>query len=124
MISQVILSRRAFVTHGEESNKFKDMVVELMTTAGYFNIGDYIPSIAWMDLQGIERGMKRLHKRFDVLLKKMIEEHTATAHERRGKPDLLDIVMANRDNSTSERLTLTNVKALLLVGLRLSLYIL
>ncbi|XWS73642.1 hypothetical protein CRYUN_Cryun02cG0146000 [Craigia yunnanensis] len=114
MIGQVILSRRVFVTKGSESNEFKDMVVELMTSAGIFNIGDFIPSIAWMDLQGIEREMKKLHKRWDVLLTKMMEEHAATAHERKGKPDFLDIIMANRENSDGEKLSLTNVKALLL----------
>lgn len=115
MIGQVILSRRVFATKGSESNEFKDMVVELMTSAGFFNIGDFIPSIGWMDLQGIERGMKKLHKRFDVLLTKMMEEHMASSHERRGKPDFLDVVMANRENSEGERLSITNIKALLLV---------
>lgn len=115
MIGQVILSRRVFVTKGTESNEFKDMVVELMTSAGFFNIGDFIPSIAWLDLQGIKRGMKKLHNRFDVLLTKMIEEHMASTNERKRKPDFLDIVMANRENSDGERLTITNIKALLLV---------
>ncbi|KAK3443640.1 hypothetical protein EUGRSUZ_B03742 [Eucalyptus grandis] len=114
MIGQVILSRRVFVTKGSESNEFKDMVVELMTSAGIFNIGDFIPSVAWMDLQGIEGGMKRLHKKFDGLLTKMIEQHSATAHERKGNRDFLDVVMANRDNSGDEKLSLTNIKALLL----------
>ncbi|GLT41787.1 hypothetical protein SLA2020_158300 [Shorea laevis] len=115
MIGQVILSRRVFVTKGSESNEFKDMVVELMTSAGFFNIGDFIPSISWMDLQGIERGMKKLHRRWDVLLTQMMKEHSATAHERRGKPDFLDIVMANADSkSDDEKLSLTNIKALLL----------
>ncbi|KAK8655174.1 hypothetical protein V6N13_107764 [Hibiscus sabdariffa] len=114
MIGQVILSRRVFAAKGSESNEFKDMVVELMTSAGIFNIGDFIPSIAWMDLQGIEGEMKKLHKRWDVLLTKMMEEHAETAHERRGKPDFLDIIMANRENSDGEKLSLVNVKALLL----------
>ncbi|KAI6669630.1 hypothetical protein NL676_004515 [Syzygium grande] len=116
MIGQVILSRRVFATKGSELNEFKDMVVELMTSAGYFNIGDFIPSIAWMDLQGIEGGMKRLHKKFDALLTRMIEEHMATAREREGKPDFLDILMNNchEINTGSETLNLTNVKALLL----------
>ncbi|KAA8544343.1 hypothetical protein F0562_022389 [Nyssa sinensis] len=114
MIGQVILSRRVFETKGSESNEFKDMVVELMTTAGYFNIGDFIPSIAWMDLQGIERGMKQLHKKFDILLTKMIEEHRASASERKGKPDFLDVVMSHQENSGDEKLTMTNIKALLL----------
>nr|BAC97831.1 Flavonoid 3',5'-hydroxylase [Vinca major] len=114
MIGQVILSRRVFVTKGSDSNEFKDMVVELMTSAGLFNIGDFIPSIAWMDLQGIEGGMKRLHKKFDVLLTKLLEEHKESSSKRKGKPDLLDYVLANRDNSEGERLTTTNIKALLL----------
>lgn len=114
MIGQVILSRRVFETKGSESNEFKDMVVELMTTAGYFNIGDFIPSIAWLDIQGIQRGMKHLHRKFDWLLTKMMEEHTASAHERKGNPDFLDVIMANQENSTGEKLTITNIKALLL----------
>ena len=115
MIGQVILSRRVFETKGSESNEFKDMVVELMTTAGYFNIGDFIPSIAWLDIQGIERGMKHLHKKFDKLLTRMIEEHTASAHERKGNPDFLDVVMGHQENTTGEKLTLSNIKALLQV---------
>jgi flavonoid 3',5'-hydroxylase len=35
-----------FETNGSDSNEFKDMVVELMATAGYFNIGDFIPLLA------------------------------------------------------------------------------
>nr|ABA40923.1 flavonoid 3',5'-hydroxylase [Camellia sinensis] len=103
MIGQVILSRRVFETKGSESNEFKDMVVELMTTAGYFNIGDFIPSIAWMDLQGIERGMKRLHKKFDVLITKMIEEHKASAYQRKETPDFLDVFMAQQKNPGEEK---------------------
>nr|AGI16385.1 flavonoid 3', 5'-hydroxylase [Ribes nigrum] len=114
MLGQVLISKRVFVTKGSESNEFKDMVVELMTSAGYFNFGDYIPSIAWMDLQGIERGMKHLHKKFDKLLSRMIDEHVKTAHQRKGKPDFLDFVMSNREKSEDERLTLINFKALLL----------
>nr|AUI38391.1 flavanone 3',5'-hydroxylase [Petunia x hybrida] len=114
MIGQVMLSKRVFVDKGVEVNEFKDMVVELMTIAGYFNIGDFIPCLAWMDLQGIEKRMKRLHKKFDALLTKMFDEHKATTFERKGKPDFLDVVMENGDNSEGERLSTTNIKALLL----------
>ncbi|XP_045832163.1 flavonoid 3',5'-hydroxylase 1-like [Trifolium pratense] len=116
MIGQVVLSRRVFETKGSESNEFKDMVVELMTTAGYFNIGDFIPFLAWLDLQGIVRSMKSLHKKFDALLTKMIEEHVASSHTNpRVKPDFLDILIAqSNEDSNGEKLTLTNIKALLL----------
>ncbi|MED6145793.1 hypothetical protein PIB30_028553 [Stylosanthes scabra] len=117
MIGQVLLSQRVFHTKGTESNEFKDMVVELMTVAGYFNIGDFIPFLARLDLQGIERGMKRLHKKFDALLTRMIEEHGASSHKRKAKPDFLDVLMAHHQSQNSDsgdNLTLTNIKGLLL----------
>ncbi|TKY46657.1 Flavonoid 3',5'-hydroxylase 1 [Spatholobus suberectus] len=116
MIGQVMLSRRVFESKGSESNEFKDMVDELMTVAGYFNIGGFVPFLAWLDLQGIEREMKALHKKFDALLTRMVEEHVASrCHKGKGKHDFLDVVMDHcSENSDGERLTLTNVKALLL----------
>lgn len=117
MIGEVILSRRVFETKDSESNQFKDMVVELMTFAGYFNIGDFVPFLAWLDLQGIEREMKTLHKKFDLLLTRMIKEHVSSrSYNGKGKQDFLDILMDHCSKSNDgERLTLTNVKALLLV---------
>nr|ABK23027.1 unknown [Picea sitchensis] len=93
------------------------MVVELMTSAGYFNIGDFIPSLAWMDLQGIQRGMKKLHKRWDALIARMIEEHQSTAKQRASRPDFLDIIMSQRDNCDGQggRLSDVHIKALLLI---------
>lgn len=116
IIGQVILGRRVFVQAGSESNEFKDMVVELMTSAGLFNVGDFIPILAWLDLQGIESGMKRMHTKWDNLITKMVKEHSETAQERRGNPDFLDVLMATREASG---LTITNIKALLLVCMSL-----
>ncbi|XP_020203234.1 flavonoid 3',5'-hydroxylase 1 [Cajanus cajan] len=113
MVSQVVLSQRIFSNKGFESKEFKDMVVEFMTISGV-NIGDFVPCIAWMDLQGVVGKMKRLHKRFDVFLTKIIEEHVKSSHERKEKPDFLDIVMSNGENPSQEGLTLSNIKALLL----------
>lgn len=115
MIGEVMLGERVFVEMGTEAEEFKDMVVELMTLAGLVNFGDYLPMLAWMDLQGIEGRMKKLQKKFDVLLTRMIKKHTETAQNRKGKPDLLDAIMANRDNSVAERLSDDSVKAVLLV---------
>ncbi|KAJ0985246.1 hypothetical protein J5N97_003602 [Dioscorea zingiberensis] len=117
MIGVVILGKRVFESKGMESNEFKDMVVELMTCAGLVNVGDYLPALAWMDLQGIEGRMKKLHNKFDHILTKMVDDHTATAHQRIGNPDFLDVIMANRDhNSQDQSLSLSddNIKGLLL----------
>ncbi|CAL9068231.1 flavonoid 3',5'-hydroxylase 1-like [Musa acuminata AAA Group] len=114
MIGRVILSRRVFETKGSEANEFKDMVVELMTLAAQVNISDFLPAVAWMDLQGLEARMKKLHKKFDRVLSRMVAEHEASKGEREGRPDLLDAVMAIRDGPEEEKLTNDNVKALLL----------
>lgn len=114
MVSQVVLSKRMFASKGQESKEFKEMVVEFMTISG-INIGDFVPFIGWIDLEGVVGKMKRLHKRFDVFLTKLIEDHVNCAHERKGNPDFLDIVLANDDDNFGERLSLSNIKALLLV---------
>ncbi|KAK6944458.1 Cytochrome P450 [Dillenia turbinata] len=113
MIGLVSINRRVFVSQGSESNEFKEMVVELMRLSGLFNIGDFIPSIAWMDLQGIQRRMKSIHKNFDALLVKMIGEHSSAAQKREGNPDFLDFVMESMGKSDDLELTFTHVKALL-----------
>ncbi|KAK7256968.1 hypothetical protein RIF29_30609 [Crotalaria pallida] len=115
MVSQVVLSQRIFANKGPESREFKDMVVEFMTISGV-NIGDFVPWVGWMDLQGVVGKMKRLHKRFDKFLTDMIEEHVKSANdERKGKPDFLDIVMMeNGEDVSGEKLNLSNIKALLL----------
>ncbi|GAB2267132.1 hypothetical protein Dimus_002117 [Dionaea muscipula] len=114
IIGQKSISRRVFATCSEESNDFKDMIVELMRLAGLFNIGDFIPSIEWMDLQGIQRKMKRQHDKFDALITRMIEEHMNTVNEREGNPDFFDIVMSIKEDTDGVKLTMTNYKALLL----------
>ncbi|KAI8525994.1 hypothetical protein RHMOL_Rhmol13G0273900 [Rhododendron molle] len=114
IIGQVILGHRVFGEKGAESNEFKDMVVEHMTLAGQFNVGDFIPAIAWIDLQGIERKMKRAINKWDALIRKMVTEHTELAHEREGNPDFLDVLMANTENPQGPGLSMTNIKALLL----------
>lgn len=116
MVSQVILSRRIFANKGSESKVFKDMVVEFMTLSGVNNIGDFVPYVARIDLQGVVGKMKHLHQRFDKFFIKMIAEHVESAHERKEKPDFLDILMeSGEDLSGDQRLTLSNIKALLLV---------
>jgi flavonoid 3',5'-hydroxylase len=114
MVSQVILNKRIFANKGQESKEFKEMVVEFMTISGV-NIGDFVPFIGWIDLEGVVSKMKRLHKKFDVFLTKMIEDHVKCAHERKDKPNFLDILMENGNDHFGERLSLSNIKALLLV---------
>ncbi|KAJ8466363.1 hypothetical protein OPV22_028915 [Ensete ventricosum] len=111
IIGQVMLSRRVFESQGEESNQFKDAITELLTWSGKFNIGDFVPAIAWMDLQGVQRHMRQLHFKIDALITALLTEHEATTHERKGRPDVVDLVMANRVDADGVSLSDVNIKA-------------
>ncbi|XP_008798387.2 flavonoid 3',5'-hydroxylase 1-like [Phoenix dactylifera] len=112
IISQITLSLRIFDAQGEESNQYKDMIVELLTGGDLFNIGDFVPAIAWMDLQGVQAKLRRIHKRFDGMVTKLLEAHAASAKQRQGKPDFLDVIKANREGEDGQTITDVNIKAL------------
>lgn len=103
-----------------KADEFKDMVVELMTLAGVFNIGDFIPALECLDLQGVAKKMKKLHTRFDSFLNQILEEHKISASpgraEKQNHVDLLNTLLSLKDvDSEGGKLNDTEIKALLLV---------
>ena len=116
IIGQVMLSRRVFESQGEESKQFKDAITELLAWSGKFSIGDFVPAIAWMDLQGVQRKLRRVHVKLDTLITALMAEHEATAHEREGRPDVLDLVMANRVDADGVSLSDVNMKGFISVS--------
>ncbi|KAE8707440.1 Flavonoid 3'-monooxygenase [Hibiscus syriacus] len=101
-----------------QADEFKSMVVELMNLAGVFNIGDFIPTLEWLDLQGVQGKMKKLHKRFDRFLSTILEEHKIKAGGNGGKEkhtDLLTTLISLEDTDVEGgKLTDIEIKALLL----------
>ncbi|KAK4782430.1 hypothetical protein SAY86_016532 [Trapa natans] len=119
-LGRVAIGRRVFGDgSGKEDAKaeeFKSMVQELMVLAGVFNMGDFVPALAWLDLQGVEAKMKKLHKRFDAFLSAIVEEHKVAGSEER-HIDLLTTLISLMDGAGDEeggKLTETEIKALLL----------
>jgi len=106
------------VDGGEEAREFKDMVVELMQLAGVFNVGDFVPALAWLDPQGVVGKMKRLHRRYDDMMNGIIRERKAAGE---GK-DLLSVLLARMReqqpiaDGEDSRINETHIKALLLVS--------
>ncbi|KAF7072514.1 hypothetical protein CFC21_077625 [Triticum aestivum] len=83
----------AVITTPEE---FKWMIDELFLLNGVLNIGDSIPWLDWMDLQGYIKRMKKLSKMFDRFLEHVVDEHS----ERRGHEgesfvvkDMVDVLL-------------------------------
>ncbi|XP_061988976.1 flavonoid 3'-monooxygenase [Rosa rugosa] len=119
-LGRVMVGRRVFGGDGSggddpKADEFKSMVVEMMVLAGVFNIGDFIPSLGWLDLQGVASKMKKLHKRFDDFLTAIVEDHkkgSGTA----GHVDMLTTLLSLKEDADGEggKLTDTEIKALLL----------
>nr|QPF47154.1 flavonoid 3'-hydroxylase [Clarkia gracilis subsp. sonomensis]QPF47155.1 flavonoid 3'-hydroxylase [Clarkia gracilis subsp. sonomensis] len=116
-LGRVMIGRRVFGdgTGGVDSkaDEFKEMVVEVMVLAGVFNIGDFVPALEWLDLQGVAGKMKKLHKRFDAFLAGIVEEHRAHAAGGTTYSDMLSTLISLTDDDGG-KLTDTEIKALLL----------
>ncbi|XP_044466809.1 flavonoid 3',5'-hydroxylase 1-like [Mangifera indica] len=113
VIGQVVLSRRVFASNSSESNEFKVLVVEMMKYAAVLLVKDIIPALGLLE-GGTEKKMRELHIQVDAMITKMIAEHIATSQERKGRPDLLDVILTYRDKPDGERLSTENIKGLLL----------
>jgi flavonoid 3',5'-hydroxylase len=98
------------------------MIVSLLTGAGLFNISDFVPALARLDLQGVQAKLRRIHLQFDALITKLLQEHAATAEERarQGRQDFVDrLRQASHDDDDEEGQTITevNIKGLIFVSL-------
>ncbi|GAB4860870.1 cytochrome P450 [Ancistrocladus abbreviatus] len=122
-LARLMLGKRVFSdgtgTGDLKSDEFKEMVTEIMVLSGVFNIGDFVPALDWLDLQGVVAKMKKLHRRFDKFLVVILEEHKLEARVGRDKQqhtDLLSILLSLKDDFDGEggKLTDTEIKALLL----------
>lgn len=125
-LGRVMMGRRVFGDGSgggdPKADEFKSMVVEVMVLAGVFNVGDFIPALEWLDLQGVAAKMKKLHKRFDDFLSEIVEEHKLSHRDGKAHQfDMLSDLISSMDDNNStatddgDKLTETEVKALLLV---------
>ncbi|XP_057786734.1 trimethyltridecatetraene synthase-like [Salvia miltiorrhiza] len=77
--------------------EFKTMMDELFLLNGVLNIGDFIPYIHFLDLQGYVKRMKAVSKKFDGFLEHVVAEHEArrreTAAEEYVSKDMVDVLL-------------------------------
>jgi cytochrome P450 len=103
IISRMVFGRRYLDKDAGNKIKpeeFKEMLEELFVLNGVFNIGDFIPWLGWLDLQGYVGRMKRLSKRLDVFLEEVVEEHDKRrkAVENYVAKDMLDVLLQQADD--------------------------
>ncbi|KAF8032876.1 hypothetical protein BT93_D1685 [Corymbia citriodora subsp. variegata] len=114
---------------GEERERlgadFRQVVSDMTDLLGKPNISDFYPYLAQFDLQGIERQMKGLVKRFDQIFEQMIEKRLKMEREDRNgsldggekSKDFLQFLLELKDEEDAKtHLTMTGLKALLMAS--------
>ncbi|KAF8650516.1 hypothetical protein HU200_063888 [Digitaria exilis] len=109
-----------------EGEAFRRTLDEAFAVTGAVsNVGEWVPWLGWLDVQGCRRRMRRLHRLYDQFYEKIVDEH----EERRRRAeagefvasDLVDVLLqlaeeeeedSNKEPSSEEaRLTRVGVKA-------------
>ncbi|KAJ6427369.1 hypothetical protein OIU84_022878 [Salix udensis] len=103
VISRMVLGRKYTAKSSDHHEKeivtpeeFKEMIDELFLLNGVLDIGDSIPWVAFLDLQGYIKRMKVLSKKFDRFMEHVLDEHEArrTTEDKKWEPkDMVDVLM-------------------------------
>ncbi|KAF5480781.1 hypothetical protein F2P56_001497 [Juglans regia] len=114
MSCRMVLGKKYMDKDFDESG-FRAVIREGMELSAVPNLGDYIPCIAPLDLQGLKRRMKAVSKIFDDFLEKIIDEHVQSKDENKAK-DFVDVMLSFMGSEESEYLIeRSNIKATILV---------
>ncbi|KAE8692752.1 CYP736A12 protein [Hibiscus syriacus] len=122
-VTEVIMSRVIFGRSMDDQIEFKPLIEEVVNIAGAFNLSDFVPFLAPLDLQGLARRVKRTSKGLHEFFDKIIYQHEqqGTKHkEQRPYTDfvgvmvsLLDTPLNPKDKEQSSIIDRRNIKAIM-----------
>ncbi|CAL9027536.1 unnamed protein product [Prunus brigantina] len=121
IMSRIVFGKEYFGMSKFESSimsfkEFQDTSDELFLLSGVFNIGDWIPWLNFLDLQGYVKRMKALTKKLDRFYECVLDEHKARKEgvEKFVAGDMVDVLLrlADDPNDLEVKLTYDSVKAL------------
>lgn len=114
IICRMVFGRKYSNEEAYDDRGFGEMIKEFGFLLGAFDIGDFIPYLGWIDLQGLHRRHKAIHKKADAFYEKLIEEHLAQKDTRETK-DFVDVLLAFSENNNASEVNLRrdNIKAIL-----------
>jgi cytochrome P450 len=96
---RLILTHKSYLVSVEEVEEFKEIItVTTSELLGAFNLGDYIPFLRWLDLQGCERAMKKLNRRRDKFLQRAIDNSRLCIKEENDE-SLIDVLIHLMDKA-------------------------
>ncbi|KAL3748113.1 hypothetical protein ACJRO7_009356 [Eucalyptus globulus] len=128
IICRVALGRK--YGDDEQGKKFKGLLTELMDLLGTFNVGDFIPSLGWINkVTGLDAKVERVARVFDEFLNEVVEGHRRKMEEKsvgRGgedRGDFVDVLLEiDKDKTVGFALGADSIKALILVSSLLFLH--
>ncbi|KAL8466345.1 hypothetical protein ACS0TY_035446 [Phlomoides rotata] len=108
VISRMVLGKRYL--DGNDKNaivgpeEFKKMLDELFLLNGVLNIGDMIPYVQFLDLQGYVKRMKIVSKKFDRFLEHVLDEHETRRKKTENyvSSDMVDLLLELAEDPTLE----------------------
>ncbi|KAI0494548.1 hypothetical protein KFK09_024686 [Dendrobium nobile] len=124
VISRMVFGRRYLDPTAEDKaappppvspEEFKRMLDELFLLNGVLNIGDSIPWLNFLDLQGYIRRMKAVGKKLDRFMEHVLDEHIARRvkeGENFSPRDMVDVLIQFAENPTLDvKLNRSSLKA-------------
>uniref|UniRef100_M8B769 Flavonoid 3'-monooxygenase n=1 Tax=Aegilops tauschii TaxID=37682 RepID=M8B769_AEGTA len=109
VITRMVMGKRLFVDGVAEGpvpslKVFRWMLDELFLLNGVLNIGDWIPWLDWMDLQGYVRRMKKIGKLFDAFNEHVLDEHSGERGRGEGEAarDMGGVLMEKANDNALE----------------------
>ncbi|VVA31996.1 PREDICTED: flavonoid [Prunus dulcis] len=97
--------------------EFREVVSEMTELLGKPNVSDFYPGLARFDLQGVEKQMSRLARRFDGIFEKIIDKQMRNDKEGpKESKDFLTFLLKLKDEGGDSKtpFTITHLKALLM----------
>ncbi|XP_047307831.1 flavonoid 3'-monooxygenase CYP75B137-like [Impatiens glandulifera] len=114
--SSVSASERASI-----GSEFRKVVEEITQQIGKPNVSDFIPWLAWFDLQGVCKKMRKSGMKFDRIFNDVIDKsrrlgmNELDGDEDGGIKDFLQVLLKLKDEKNAKiSLTMNHIKALLL----------
>ncbi|KAH9287879.1 hypothetical protein KI387_031996, partial [Taxus chinensis] len=94
-----ILAGTKYSGDGDINGKeLRYMLEELKAIIQAPNIGDFLPYLDWLDLQGINRRMKKAHLFFDRVVQKIIDDHVNVKRKQTSNvTDIIDVLLERMD---------------------------
>ncbi|XP_062119531.1 flavonoid 3'-monooxygenase-like [Humulus lupulus] len=94
--------------------EFRAAVSQLVSLLGKPNISDFFPFLAWMDVQRVERNMKKVSRWLEQIFEFVIAQKRNSCEVISSNKDFLQVLLDFKDPDTGRSISTTEMKAMLM----------